>query len=392
MRRSRRSSTCAGSSSRWSLTATTSRRSCPFTATTTSPARSDLVEEVGRIHGYAENLPSTLPSIEQGGALTREQRLRRRAEDAVRDLGFELVVTLSLVDPELAQRLRLDDADPRAQPIAITNPLSREHSVLRTTLLGGLLDVARYNLAHGAERVAVAESGRAYLREGDPLPGTLGGSFPGEQPAPAYEPWRIACLASGPLHGGGWRGEPVEPDFYALKGVLEALAGQLGCPVNVEPGGEPFLHPGRSGRIVVAGAAAGWIGELHPLVCREWDLDAATGFEVDLAPLVATSQIGREQYEDVISYPAVRQDIAVVIGEEVEAARVRSLVAEAGGELLRSVEIFDLYRGSQLPEGAKSLALKLEFRAADRTLTDEEVAAVRERIKAGPGRDRRLAP
>jgi phenylalanyl-tRNA synthetase beta chain len=340
----------------------------------------DLIEEVGRIHGYAEHLPSTLPAIEQGGALTRDQRLRRRAEDAIRDLGCDLVVTLSLIDPAFAGRLRLAGDDPRAQPIAITNPLSGEHSVLRTTLLAGLLDVARYNRAHGAERVAIAESGRAYLRAGDRLPGALGGTFPGERPAPAYEPWRIAALATGPL-AGGWRGDTVEPDFYAVKAVLEAMAAHLGCSVEVEAAGEPFLYPGRAARIHVGRVAAGWIGEVHPLVCGEWDLEAATAFELDLAPLVAASSAGSEEYEDVISFPAVHQDIAVVLGDGVEAARVSAVVAQAGGELLRSIELFDLYRGSQVPDGSKSLALRLEFRAADRTLTDEEVAAVRERIK-----------
>jgi phenylalanyl-tRNA synthetase beta chain len=163
--------------------------------------------------------------------------------------------------------------------------------------------------------------------------------------------------------------------------VLEALAAQLGCPVEVVAEPEPFLHPGRAGRILAAGAAAGWIGELHPLVCRAWGLEAATAFELDLAALVAGSPIGREQYEDVISYPAVNQDIAVVVSDDVDAARVREVVAGAGGELLRSVEVFDLYRGSQLPEDSKSLALRLEFRAADRTLTDAEVAERREQIE-----------
>jgi phenylalanyl-tRNA synthetase beta chain len=356
----------------------------------------DLVEEVGRIHGYAKHLPSTLPEIEQAGGLSREQHLRRRGEDTVRDLGFDLIVSLSLVDPEFPQRLRIPADDPRAQLIGITNPLSREHSVLRTTLLAGLLDAARYNFAHGAERVALAESGRAYLRRRPTNPaapgreaeeaaggGSLGGSFPGDQPAPAYEPWRIACVVSGALPGGGWRGEPVEPDFYALKGVLEGLAAQLGCAVDLEAAAEPFLHPGRAARIVVGGEPAGWIGELHPLVCRGWDLESATAFEVDLAPLVAASPTGEEQYEDVISYPAVHQDLAVVVADDIEAAGVTAVVAEAGGELLRSVEIFDLYRGEQVGDGHKSLALRLEFRASDRTLTDEEVAAVRERIKEG---------
>ncbi len=343
----------------------------------------DLVEEVGRIHGYAEHLPATLPAaFAQGGRLTREQRLRRRAEDLTRDLGFDGIVTLSLVDPGQPARLRLGEDDPRAQPIAISNPLSREHSVLRTTLLGGLLDVARYNLARGAGAVALCESGRAYLREGEPGSGTLGGGFRGDRPAPAFEPWRLACLASGPTAREGWRGEASEPDFYALKGTLEGLASGLGCAVEVEATNEPFLTPGRAGRVLVGEVEAGWVGEMHPLVCRAWDLEAAVAFELDLAPLVDASPIGGEGYEDVITYPAVEQDIAVVVDEPVEAARVREVVADAGGDLLRSISLFDLYRGEQAGKGRKSLALRLEFRAADRTLTDEEVAGVRARIEA----------
>ena len=350
----------------------------------------DLIEEVGRIHGYAAHLPATLPATTAGrGLLTREQHLRRRAEDLARDLGFDGVVTLSLIDPGQAKRLRLPEDDPRAQPIAISNPLSGDHSVLRTTLLGGLLDVARYNLARGAHAVALCESGRVYLRAGEPPgSGTLAGSFPGDRPAPAFEPWRIACLAGGPAARDGWRGEPTEPDFYALKGALEGIATGLGCSVEVEPSAEPFLAPGRAARVLVDGVEAGWVGEIHPLVCRAWDLEAATGFELDLAPLVGASPIGSEQYEDVITYPEVEQDIAVVVDESVEAARVREVVAEAGGELLRSISVFDLYHGEQLGAGAKSLALRLEFRAADRTLTDEEVARAARADQGGAGRDR----
>ena len=149
----------------------------------------------------------------------------------------------------------------------------------------------------------------------------------------------------------------------------------------MEPAEEPFLHPGRSGRILLGGEAAGWIGEIHPLVCRAWDLEAAAGFELELAALVALSPSGQEQFEDVISYPAVHQDLAVVVPEETPAAAVRAAVFDAGGELLRSAEVFDLYRGEQVGEGQKSLALRLSFRAPDRTLTDEEVAPLRERIR-----------
>jgi phenylalanyl-tRNA synthetase beta chain len=343
----------------------------------------DLIEEVGRIHGYGDHLPATLPETSgQAGRLTREQELRRRAEDVMRDLGFDGVVTLSLTDPGMPGRLRVSDGDPRSEPVRVANPLSTEHSELRTTVLGSLLDVARHNLAHGAERVALYESGRAYLKSGSsPFDDVLGGSFAGNRPAPAYEPQRIASLATGSLRPGGWGGEAIEPDFFAIKAVLEALAAQLGAEVQVEPGEEPFLHPGRGGRIVLGGETAGWVGEIHPLVCRAWDLEAAAGFELELAGLVALSPAGREQFEDVISYPAVHQDLAVVVREETPVAAVRETVLGAGGELLRSAEVFDLYRGEQLPEGQKSLALRLSFRASDRTLTDEEVAPLRESIR-----------
>src|SRR5262249_45253781 len=152
----------------------------------------DLIEEVGRIHGYADHVPSTLPSTSgQGGKLTREQSLRRRAEDVMRDAGFEGVVDLSLTDPATLERLRIPDGDQRAEPIRVSNPLSSEHSVQRTALLGPLLDAARYNVAHGAEEMALFESGRVYLREGSlPQEGVLAGKFVGERPAPAFEPWR----------------------------------------------------------------------------------------------------------------------------------------------------------------------------------------------------------
>ena len=144
--------------------------------------------------------------------------------------------------------------------------------------------------------------------------------------------------------------------------------------------------------MLVEGEDVGWVGEIHPLVCREWDLEAAAGFEVDLATLVAASPVGDEAYEDVISYPAVNQDVAVVVDEGVPAAEVRAAVLEGGGELLRSAEVFDLYRGEQVGEGRKSLALRLSFRAADRTLTDEEVAERRQAIEAARREDRWVAP
>jgi len=344
----------------------------------------DLIEEVGRIHGYDEHLPATLPQVAgQGGRLTREQTLRRRAEDVVRDLGFDGIVALSLTGPGLPDRLRLGGDDQRAAPLRASNPLSLDHSELRTTLLGSLLDVAQYNLARGADRVAVSETGRAYLARGESAAGgVLGGVFAGEQPAPAFEPQCIAALAVGPLAPQSWDSQARPADFFAVKGVLEALAGQLGADIELEADAQPFLHPGRSAKVVVGGLEAGWLGEVHPLVCREWDIEAAAGFQIGLAELVAASPFGNEAYEDVTTYPAVYQDLAIVVDDEVTAARVRRAVMEGGGELLRSAHAFDLYRGEQVGEGRKSLALRLEFRAPDRTLTDAEVTERRDAIKA----------
>jgi phenylalanyl-tRNA synthetase beta chain len=342
----------------------------------------DLIEEVGRLHGL-EKLPRTLPSHgARRGELTREQRLRRRVEDALRDLGFDEAIGWPLVASAVAERLRLPaDDERRARAVRIANPLSEDGAVLRTMLLGSLLDAARYNLARDAEATALFESGRAYLAEAAPSKGdTAAGAFPGTMPAPDREPHRFAALLVGAVTPPAWRGDAGEGDFFALKGVLEALAASLGTSISLDPRTEPFLHPGRAAAISIGGADAGWIGELHPAVAREWDLPAGTAFELDAAPLFAAAQSGDELYEDVTTHPAVLQDLAVVVPEDTSAEDVRSTVDEAGGELLQSVRIFDLYRGDQVGSGRKSLALRLEFRAPDRTLTDEEVAGRREEI------------
>jgi phenylalanyl-tRNA synthetase beta chain len=354
----------------------------------------DLIEEVGRVHGLDEHLPSTLPAVAgHVGGLTREQRLRRRAEDAMRDLGFDEVVGWSFTDPGKPERLRIPADDPRANGIVLANPLSEDQSVMRTAVLGSLLDIAQRNQAHGATRISLFESGRVYLPNATSLQklvpntrngglGVLHGEFPGERPAPDHEPHRIGCLAVGPFVARSWRGGGGSADFFALKGVLEALAAQIGAALGFGVAEEPFLHPGRSAAVGAGGEVAGWIGELHPLVCRAWDIEAAVAFEVGLAALVGTAGAGEEIFEDVTSFPAVNQDIAVVVPSDISADQVRAAVRAGGGDLLSEAEVFDLYEGEQVGEGRKSLALRLEFRALDRTLTDEEVVERRAAIEA----------
>jgi phenylalanyl-tRNA synthetase beta chain len=346
----------------------------------------DLIEEVGRLHGFDKHLPTTLPKVGEGkvGRLNRTQKLRRRAEDELRDLGFDQIVGWSFTDPGEAGRLRIEEPDPRADPILVANPLSDEGAAMRTTVLGSLLDVAARNLARGREAVALFEAGAVYLRGTPPTEGgPLAGNFPGDTPAPVTEPHRYGALAVGPLVPKSWRGGGEPVDFYALKGVLEALAAGLGAPaLSFEPTSEPFLHPGRSAKVSIDGATLGWLGEVHPLVCRTWDIDAAVGFEIDAAPLLAAATLGDEAFEDVTTFPAIRQDLAIVVPTEVSAATIRQTVLDGGGELLKRVEIFDRYEGAQVGEGKVSLALRLEFRAPDRTLEDEDVVSVRAAIAA----------
>jgi phenylalanyl-tRNA synthetase beta chain len=253
---------------------------------------------------------------------------------------------------------------------------------MRTLMLPGLLDAARHNLARGAERVALFESGRVYLRQPAPSAGgPLAGEFRGHIAAPVAEPHRLAAVTVGALTPPSWGRDSDPEGFYALKGALDALGARLAAPIQVAPSNEAFLHPGRGASVSIGGAEAGWLGELHPSVAATWDLPGGAAFELDLARLVSASMSGLERYEDVTGFPAVLQDLAVVVGEDVPAESVRAAVLAGGGELLRSAEIFDLYHGDQVGEGRKSLALRLRFAAPDRTLTDAEVAERREAIR-----------
>jgi phenylalanyl-tRNA synthetase beta chain len=352
----------------------------------------DLIEEVARIDGL-EKLPTTLPKRRGAyGLLTTEQRLRRRAVDALAGRGVNEIVGWSFTDPGVADRLRLEPGDRRRRFVALENPMSEQHSVMRTMLLGSLLDAARVNVSHGQNDLLLFEQGAVYVwREGQGG-GQTGASSNGGDPRRGGMDHRLPLehralggLIAGRLHPPSWgTPEPRRAGFFAIKGYFGAVADALRIPWTVEPAAEPFLHPGRSARIL-AGAeqeAVGWIGELHPLVAREYDLtDAAAAFEVDLGRLVRHAD-AVPTYRDLTSFPALRQDLAVAVSDDVPADAVVALVRRAGGDLLADARVFDVYRGAQVGEGRTSLALALQFRAPDRTLSDEDVAPLRDRIVA----------
>lgn len=334
----------------------------------------DLVEEVARVADLDTNLPATLPSGDgHTGGLSRQQQAQRRVEDAMRESGFDEVVGWSFTSPERIADLRLGASDERGRTTAISNPLSEDQSVMRTTLLVSLLEVASRNLARGLDSVRIFESGRIYLPGGESGEGLLGGSFPGSQLPPLYEPQVLGALASGEFRPASWDSLSIEAGFFPMKGVLEHLAGDLGVGLGVAPGPEPFLHPGRSGQVTVDGARIGWIGEIHPLVARAFDVPAAVAFEIRLADLIAASDLGDEIFQETPAFPAVERDIAVLLPEAAPVSEVASAIESAGSDLLEEVSLFDVYGGEELPDGCRSLAFRLRFRATDRTLSEEDV-------------------
>jgi phenylalanyl-tRNA synthetase beta chain len=289
----------------------------------------DLVEEVARFR--LDDVPFTLPlRTAMFGRLTKEQRLRRTVEDVLVGCGFSEAYNWSLV-PE--------DDDPAA--IRLPEPLSADQAVLRTTLRRGLIESAQRNVDAGADDVALFEIARVYLPTGGKLP---------------EERWHLGGIALG--------------GFARAKGALETLHETLKVPLQVEPAQEPFLHPGKAARI-----GSGWVGELHPAL-----LDGTWGvFELDLADLFAAVP-DVVHYEDVITYPPVRQDLAFVVDEQVAAGALVAAAQEAVGEELRELRPFDVYRGDQVGPGKKSIAFAVTFQSREKTLTDEEAAELRNRI------------
>jgi phenylalanyl-tRNA synthetase beta chain len=325
----------------------------------------DLIEEVARIDGL-EKLPATLPKRRGAyGLLSPAQLLRRRAVDTLVGRGLYEVVGWTFTPPSLADRLRLPAEDPRRHAVAIENPLSEEQSQLRSTLLGSLLDVARHNLAHGEGDLRLFEHGTVFRMD-----------------ETVAEHRSLAVLLAGRLGPNDWRSaDSSTTDLFAVKALLEALADALRVSdLSFAPAPQPFLHPGRSAAVLLGERPAGWLGELHPLVADTWELPGAACLEVDLDLLIAHAS--PPDYVDLIGYPPLRQDLAVVLPVEVSAATALAAVTGAGGKLLADARVFDVYSGPQVGEGRRSLALALAFRASDRTLSDEEVAPVRERIVA----------
>lgn len=317
----------------------------------------DLIEEIARL-GVVADLEPTLPARRRTNAaqLSPVQKARRRAEDALVGRGLQEVAGWSFTDAGAAGRLGLGDDDPRAAAVRLENPLSEDQAVLRPTILVSLLDIARHNRTRGAQDIRIFETGTVFRDAPDP-----------RRPEMPFEHLAIAAL--------------VEDDLFAAKGLLEALFRALRIEDwSVEAtDAVAFLHPGRAARVLVGERQVGLLGEVHPRVAERWDLPQTAVFLVDLdqvLPLVPDVVA----FRSVGQFPDARFDLAVVVADEVTAAQAIAVARKAGGSLLEQVGVFDAYRGTGIPDGHVSLALHVRLRAADRTLTDEEIGGVREKI------------
>jgi phenylalanyl-tRNA synthetase beta chain len=321
----------------------------------------DVVEEVARHHGYA-NIPTTVPrNGEVAGGLTPHQRARRAVKEALRGWGASEGMTFSLVAASDLERAGFPGTG-----IELENPLRAEESLLRTAILPGLLRAAAFNAAHGIPDVALFELGHVFL---PPPPGQVlpderdhvAGVLTGREPRRPHEPDR-----------------PV--DVHDAVGLVHVVRDALELvDLRIEQAADaPGLHPARAAAVLVDGAPVGWVGEVHPDVVVALDLPTpVVAFELRLDALLDARRRDR-RYVAPSRYPATNFDLAFVVPEAVAADAVRRTLVAAGGPLLETVRLFDVFRSEALGEGRRSLTSSLRFRAPDRTLTDEETATLRQ--------------
>jgi phenylalanyl-tRNA synthetase beta chain len=342
----------------------------------------DLVEEVVRLAGY-DDVPSVLPTAPPGRGLTDVQRRRRSVGRTLAEAGYVEAPSYPFVGTAALDALGLAEDDPRRQVVVVRNPLSEEEPGLRTTLLPGLLATLARNLSRGQRDLALFEHG-AVFPGGDRAPAPLPGvdSRPDDETLAALlgavpeQPWHVAVALTGNREPRGWWG-PGRPAGWA--DAVEAarlVAAASGVEITVRSGERAPWHPGRCAELVVGDRVIGYAGELHPRVCTALDLPARTSvmeLDVDALP-PAPVPVG----PPISGFPPVLLDLALVVKDEVPAADVAAALREGAGELLESLRLFDVWRGSPVPLGARSLAYALTLRAPDRTLTSEEATVVRD--------------
>ncbi|MBE4752929.1 phenylalanine--tRNA ligase subunit beta [Corallococcus sp. ZKHCc1 1396] len=330
----------------------------------------DLMEEVARVFGY-DNIPARLPrGLDTLAPEPPQMEAERRLRHSLGGVGLNEVVNYSFVAPKSLEVLGGKEA-----PIALMNPLSVEQSVMRTSLLPGLLENLSRSVRHQVETVGLYETGRAYFRDAQ------GGQ--GMKPASREVP-RVAGLVWGVRGGRSWTQKDARVDFYDAKGAVEALLHALHVEgATFAPAEPPAYHPRSCAQVSLAdGTVLGHVGEVHPRVTKALGLpEGVFVFELDTEPLYAAAKLV-PQAAGLPKYPAVLRDLAVVVPVELRNEEVRQVILEVGAPLVEDALVFDVYTGKPIPEGKKNLAYALRYRSAERTLTDVEVTTAHQRIIA----------
>jgi phenylalanyl-tRNA synthetase beta chain len=316
----------------------------------------DVAEEVGRSFGYNE-IPTTTLKTATAGGYSPEMQLEAKAGQLCRSLGYSEIITYSFVSPTIFDQIRIPADSPLRNTLKIQNPLGEDTSVMRTVALPSMLDILARNYNYHNKSVKLYELAKIYLPvEGQVLP---------------QEP-KMLVLGT---YGAG-------ETFFSLKGELEAVLSSLRMPKAAFTAvtTNPTFHPGRCAMVSINGVDLGCMGQIHPLVAKNYGIDAEVYCaEIDFSKLMAL-QLPEPTYVPLPKYPAVNRDLSFICDEAVTVAQAEAVITAAAGKLLRKVSLFDIYRGTGVPEGKKSLAFSLELRADDRTLTDTDSEGVTSKV------------
>ena len=336
---------------------------------TGAAGRADVLEEIARLYGY-EHIPETrledkMPPQFGNPVLEREERLR----DVLANLGLQEVVSYRLTTPEREARLTLAGSPVHdGEYIALQNPITPERRVMRRSLLSSVMDALEKN-ARVTDTLALFEIGNVYT----PQDGQI---LPDEQP-------RLAIALAGLRHPRAWDvKEPPCFDFYDLKGILLDLAAAFQLPdVRVEGSANPAFHPGKQASLISGEIILGQFGSLHPVVKARYETTYAEILAADIDLRLFNECASKSgQLVPVPAFPPILEDIAIIVDENIPAGQIETLIRQTGGKLLAEVRLFDIFRGTQVGEGKKSMAYSLTYQAPDRTLTDKDATAIRQKI------------
>ena len=319
----------------------------------------DLAEEVARFYGY-DKIPTSLPSGEATtGRLSDKLKIEKIVRNVAQFCGFSQGMTYSFESPKVFDKLLLDADDPLRQTVVISNPLGEDFSIMRTLPLDGMLTSLATNANRRNKDVRLFEMGNIYLPKQLPLT---------ELPEERMQ------LTLG-MYGDG--------DFFTMKGVVEEIASQLGMneKLHYDPqAGKNFLHPGRQANIVYAGKVIGYLGEVHPMVCANYDIKERVYIAVLDMPYLVEMASFDKKYEGIARFPAATRDISMVVPKGILVGDIEAVFDQKGGAYLESYELFDLYEGNQIVKGFKSVAYSLTFRAKDKNLEEEDIKGAMNRI------------